>query len=870
MRLSLDLKKSSKQQQNSKTVKETVLPIQAKQNLKHQEKLKPKHSQPYGYLPLELRRQASDEILVQPKTLGNHQQQFKGKAKKDDELVKYMSNLPGYLQCMEREEDIQGKALNVGVLDWSRLEKWKSSQKCIAARDGNNASLTSSNLSIKMASGSSAFSNSSHNKTLIYQSESHSSPCPRLNSAHDDRVSRVAKPSMQNSIRFRDFETVSKRSVDGQKKVPWTYKSFDRNNSDVNLERGKTKDLDQRVTSKVGNCSSNSRYTGMPVKHKKNVSAHDGEAKKEFEEKQEPDTKRETLDQKITSSMEALSSNLRHHDISFSSKEKKIVVNGKIKKGIEELQDATIDLSPQRQPGENENIVLLLPKKFSRHCSLEEPRTPLDKNLAEANRNSLLDGFPHEEVHFSESNSEIPHSCPLPCSSETNMEQCKMAHTATDTRGVELSSYASACLNNAPSMLSASENAEKSSIESTNGNVVETSKILDQDSTDLAARKGRHPSPNRRFSFSLSRMTRSFSFKESSDVPQLSSSYVSVKSGPVISKASAWLDNSIREKASGHNRARSSPLRRILDPLLKSKGASQFHSAEIDHPLKGSSNSFSFRQVNAIESLQDEKDKTSRIQALLQLTVRNGLPLFRFVVDNNSSILAATTNYLTSPGKSDSGCNYTFYSIDEIKKKSGSWINQGSKEKSCGYVYNVVGQMKVTSSSCFDMAGQNSICRYTVKESVLFGVELRQGDQGSPKFMPNRELAAVVLKMPSESLSHDRKKNDKDDDLMAKGFSYCMPENGCSCKLEENNHFNNATVILPGGIHGLPNKGVPSPLIHRWKYGGSCDCGGWDVGCRLRILSGEKRCHKIPRTSKTYLTPDHFELFVQVLLLLFS
>ncbi|MCI08478.1 hypothetical protein A2U01_0029555, partial [Trifolium medium] len=42
-----------------------------------------------------------------------------------DELVKHMSNLPGYLLHNDRLENVQEKAFNVGVLDWSRLENWK-------------------------------------------------------------------------------------------------------------------------------------------------------------------------------------------------------------------------------------------------------------------------------------------------------------------------------------------------------------------------------------------------------------------------------------------------------------------------------------------------------------------------------------------------------------------------------------------------------------------------------------------------------------------------------------------------------------------------------------------------------------------------
>lgn len=67
-------------------------------------------------------------------------------------------------------------------------------------------------------------------------------------------------------------------------------------------------------------------------------------------------------------------------------------------------------------------------------------------------------------------------------------------------------------------------------------------------------------------------------------------------------------------------------------------------------------------------------------------------------------------------------------------------------------------------------------------------------------------------------------------------------------------------VILPGGDHSMPSNGEPSSLIDRWRSGGSCDCGGWDVGCKLHILSPLKDFYE---TSSVCSMSDHLELFVQ-------
>lgn len=48
-------------------------------------------------------------------------------------------------------------------------------------------------------------------------------------------------------------------------------------------------------------------------------------------------------------------------------------------------------------------------------------------------------------------------------------------------------------------------------------------------------------------------------------------------------------------------------------------------------------------------------------------------------------------------------------------------------------------------------------------------------------------------------------------------------------------------VVIPAGHHGCPmtGDGGPSTLTERWRSGGRCDCGGWDVGCPFTVLHDE-------------------------------
>ncbi|XVF66407.1 hypothetical protein PTKIN_Ptkin10aG0033100 [Pterospermum kingtungense] len=107
---------------------------------------------------------------------------------------------------------------------------------------------------------------------------------------------------------------------------------------------------------------------------------------------------------------------------------------------------------------------------------------------------------------------------------------------------------------------------------------------------------------------------------------------------------------------------------------------------------------------------------------------------------------------------------------------------------------------------------------------------------------PNLEMTAIVVRdhLP-ENPRHEvggwglkflRKVGIKPmvDTLEAPVSSTCSRGTGdCSTSID---------VLVPAGIHGGPRtrNGGPSSLIERWRSGGHCDCGGWDLGCPLTVL----------------------------------
>ncbi|GFP86277.1 hypothetical protein PHJA_000771500 [Phtheirospermum japonicum] len=346
--------------------------------------------------------------------------------------------------------------------------------------------------------------------------------------------------------------------------------------------------------------------------------------------------------------------------------------------------------------------------------------------------------------------------------------------------------------------------------------------------------KERAPSPMRRLSFDLGRMSRSLSFKDNSIVPQLGSAYTSAKSGPARPEIPSGIDKFKSDRANASGRARSSPLRRLLDPLMKRKGA--HHPVETETVSSPSSKGPSQDKKPDGSALhkdpsqdrkpdvstlhkgpsQDRKSDGSTLQALLQLTFKNGLPFFKLVVNNTNDMLAAAVKRLpTTSGKADPCLVYAFYSVREIKKKSMNWMNQGPKSKSCGLGYNIVGQMNISSS------GERES-----RECVLYGVDPGQVDKQTLDYVPDKEIAAVVVGNSSKVIN------------------------------DENKDASGIVVILPGGVHGVPTKCEPSSLISR--FGGSCDCGGWDVGCKLRVLADDKKPVVMPSD-----TIDHINLYLE-------
>ncbi|XP_043724436.1 uncharacterized protein LOC122671341 [Telopea speciosissima] len=914
MNYSADLKKSSRHQHMSRGAKEKIPLQQGSHSLKLRDELKNEkfinHSnKDVSYkakqdrVHYKVRRDDDDRLLIPPKSLQNHQkQQSNSEAIQNDELVKYMSNLPCYLQRVEKGQNLQEKALNFGVLDWGRLEKWKYSQKQIPSRSTRNDPSTSNDSSSFTTVGSSTLSGRSHSGSSTHQKKQSHSMCSNLNSTQNDGPNNIVKSTRGSNL--QETRTVTKNSLIGQQDLLRTDQFFCQNYSEI---------------------------------------------------KQENAAKRKDSDPKIIPEMQSPSSGAKDYEISLRPKGKMKVPDGEPERGAEHFHHLSLNLPHNPGCVKHKNIIHILPKDCSRNSSSGisnqvEFATSVDGRSTKADRKSFSDCLCHkEEVCPADINSDVPHLCPLPCTVEGRQESDMRLPESLCAKGTEVDGRStktdrksfSDCLRHKEEVCPADinsdvphscplpctvEDRQESDMKLPDSLCAEGTEVpLDScclmvtpdevptgqrkdkdigenkpsssagepfDRLDPKASEVRNRLPNHRASTGLGRLSRSFSFKECSTVPQLRSSYVTVKSGPVRSDVSACSHDSTKDKANANGKGRSSPLRRLLDPLLKPKAgnhpepslkkmsshrASKSSDGLLDsstaQSMKGNSLS-SCGPINENDSCPSEKHVESMMHALMQVTVKNGLPLFTFVVDSATDVLVATMRNASTTQKDSHSWVYTMYTVREIKKKSGRWINQGTKGKGHGYASSVVGLMKVSLSQCPILTGFNAKDHFLVRKFVLFGVEMRQADEETLDIHPNCELAAIVVKVPAENLGNLRNddwKSIKNKDLSDMGLRSCMSEGRCLCNAGENlgsehnagtGRVTSTVVILPSGVHSLPSDGVPSSLVDRWKSGGSCDCGGWDVGCKLRILNNQQSSENFI-SSKASSTPDQFDLFIQ-------
>ncbi|XP_045826665.1 uncharacterized protein LOC123918629 [Trifolium pratense] len=772
------------------------------------DEIKPgKSSLPYAadYHHHEIHKNDEDRTL---KSYRNHHKQGNYGREYEDEMVKYMSNLPSYLQ-RGREEN-RDKVLNVGVLDWNRLEQWQNSRK--QGSHGNSRISTSSNASSSVSTDGLSGHSSKDQKTLHQSLKAHFA----ASSIQDH--SQAVKLSRRSVGHCQDFRG-SVGNINTQSKHVRADDPLSRNHPNSRLNGCDRKYLEPHIVKESG----------------------------------------------IIPQMQI------HKEASCAKLEMR-GRDGGIEKRVENLKEPNIDNVVQGMIRKSEPVAHLLPRDSPRNSNCRVPHTQTFLSQKSEKYSRLSFSEQPKEFFRKELTYDISHSGTLPDEFGCNDSQHKGSGcSSTDTESIKLpASTFSSPVSTSSSPLSVrveisppnSGNAEErkqtmAKTSSANG----TLHGLDQ---KVTSEKSRSSSPFRRLSISIG--YRGSACKETQHVPH-QNSIPAAKSSLENARGCGNCNISGSDKPGDAGRSRTSPLKRLLDPLLKPMTARFSHSLESSqkdsslvnnncrsvngrfstlHPIKEVDREHSVSPVKTVDSSKDKKRLPSTTQALLRISMKNGLPLFTFAVDQtDSNILAAKVKNLGGSGKDECNRVYTFFTFSEVKKKNGSWMSKSGRSKIPDYVPNAVAQMKASDSHYYDLTGQNCTNSSSMKEFVLFSVKLGQGEDPDTDYQPNNELAAIAVKIPKAlSLSNNQHH---------RSFNNDSQDHDVVC----------ATVVLPGGVHSLPSKGGPSSLLQRWKSGGSCDCGGWDLACKLKILAGENQASKKSWSSKAYFADYQFDLFVQ-------
>ncbi|KAA8548875.1 hypothetical protein F0562_000559 [Nyssa sinensis] len=137
--------------------------------------------------------------------------------------------------------------------------------------------------------------------------------------------------------------------------------------------------------------------------------------------------------------------------------------------------------------------------------------------------------------------------------------------------------------------------------------------------------------------------------------------------------------------------------------------------------------------------------------------------------------------------------------------------------------------------------------------------------------LPNLELAAIIVKTHIRDNRQEAgiggwglkflKKvgtGQANVSLEASAPSECCPRNFGDCSTSMD-------ILVPAGFHGGPRtrNGGPSSLTERWRSGGRCDCGGWDIGCPLTVLNYRPNKKETLPPADTQGECKSFDLFIQ-------
>ncbi|KAF3567157.1 hypothetical protein DY000_02017876 [Brassica cretica] len=767
---------------------------------------------------------------------------LESRAGDEPELLKYMSKLPVFLDRADTHTP-QEKLLSVGVLDWDRLQKWQHSHNRMMPVKSRYPSVfyqTDASL-VPHTDDSSAGPSNVHNRPRKHRSSRQSN--------------LMSNPGGETVREYRETKGTRKKKHRDHMSFSMPYEQL---GPVTDAQEGcEKKDLKEKNGPKLGtseagvNMEVNSKADGSRRKksekksRERNRNGHDGELGRSQQGKAKlyDSTKKLAREEaKISNRSSTIKVSVGHgvevnycaqHYCSLPCKADGCSAKSNI---------ALADADPDRNSAKISQCVQL---------SAKASNTSSRGKISEDRASSLLSGkhCVDEPAQRQDSTSHKPVSDKGRtdgCSAKSNIALADAdpdRNSAKISQCVQLSAKASYT----SSRGKISED-RASSLLSGKHCVDEPAQRQDSTSHKPVSDKGRSISPFQRLSFSMGKASKTNSERVAGSTIHQDSMANSTKTVSQDSTLSSGFDGLSCNKPSEKDTTTTSHLRRFLEPLMKPRASHSDNSVEgprgqgvqrIKLGIKGC------RSVNVNDSAHEKKVGSSMVRAVLWVTIKNNQPLFTFAVNKESDIIAATQKKIGSSEEDECTSVYTFFSIKDHKRNS-AWLNQRSRGQPHGIISDVVAQMRVSSSF---RSG-------SIREFVLFSVELDQESTEKSDVQLKNELAAIIVKMP-RWFNRRASVNTVQDNNTALNKEFGDP-----IKDGVFNQDISATVILQSGVHSMPHKGGPSSLIQRWRTGGSCDCGGWDMGCNLRILTNQhNNSCKNSTASNSPPSSNRFELY---------
>ncbi|KAK4803968.1 hypothetical protein SAY86_003785 [Trapa natans] len=211
-----------------------------------------------------------------------------------------------------------------------------------------------------------------------------------------------------------------------------------------------------------------------------------------------------------------------------------------------------------------------------------------------------------------------------------------------------------------------------------------------------------------------------------------------------------------------------------------------------------------------------------------------------FLVKRTEDVLLAK-KWKDNNSRSAFNCIYYFHTLKS--QKVGTKMGMKSMEKDSA----VVGKMQFSCYLHSDIKSNGMLDNSLVMESVLYDISQarRNMAQDRSSFLSEIRSPQGSSSVKSGDLgsasSFPWRSNDRNSELEIAATVIEIPCQKTE-KLSRNGSEEKVMVVIPSGSHGLPKSDSPLPgigpssLLERWRSGGSCDCGGWDMGCPLTVL----------------------------------